>query len=212
MDNYIVDLLDPLNYIFSSNTWLLVNKRTKNAFLIDASSEINVIKRKLLKYDANLKAVILTHGHFDHIHKLSEIKNEFNVDIFIGVDDIELLRDSDKNGSNSLILSAVKTDVEVLDIESLPSVYYHDDVNVYRSPGHTKGSYLIRFDDFLFTGDTLFENGYGRTDLYGGSGNDMLKSLMQLVEIYKNYPNIVIYPGHGETIKLINAINNIGFR
>jgi len=152
---------------FGSNVYLIVNNKLNKKILIDTSSRWNkrelVLALKELKIDIkDINAVLLTHWHFDHVGNLELFKN---AEIFIS--DIEI-----KNFKlNKLNVKFKKLGKEIFGMK------------VIETPGHTAGSVCFLFDDVLFSGDTLFDVGYGRTDLATGSDQDMKKSLRMLKEI-----------------------------
>ena len=160
---------------------------------------------------AKITAILLTHGHFDHMMGLDFLRKQNpEAAVMIHVDDAELMSDGHKNafynfynkdydfGTADKLL--IKGDAVPLGKKS---------ISVIHTPGHTKGSVCYRIDNILFTGDTLMENGYGRCDLYSGDINQMALSLRRLTELSYNEPNITVYPGHGKSALLSDAINNI---
>ena len=141
-----------------------------------------------------IAAVLLTHGHFDHIRATDDIMQEGSV-LYIHQADAAMLRDPMENVSWMIRRQ--------ITVETAPVTVHEGDIidaaglqfQVLHTPGHTRGSCCYLAEDVLLTGDTLFhEGGYGRTDLPGGSGADMQRSLDRL---WKITPGKRIYPGHG---------------
>lgn len=168
------------------------------AILIDPAAEKQKIYSAL--NDKKILAVVLTHGHFDHIALADEICEENKVPLYIHVDDAEMLDDPRKNASylipgNHIVCKTAPTVFNGNDLLSFDDISF----KVLHTPGHTKGSCCFVFDDFIITGDTLFKNGIGRTDLYGGSMTDEYNSIMTLFNFDKDY---VLYPGHGASTSL----------
>lgn len=151
--------------------------------IIDPGGNPEKILAEIKKTKAKPKYIINTHYHFDHNLANLKIQKETGAKIliheaekeFIGFEVNKFLKEGDK----------IKIDDEFL--------------RVIHTPGHTKGSICLLGDNFILAGDTLFKDGYGRTDLPGGSAEDLEKSLKKLNKILK--PEMIIYPGHGEVFK-----------
>lgn len=171
----------------------------------DHDRVINYVKENHL-YCAGL---LLTHGHFDHIRGIKKFIKEFNCTVFIDEKDEELLLNSRLNCSkmSGEDFSINITNLYRLDDEdeiNFINKYY---VKVIETPFHTSGSvcYLIKSENALFTGDTLFKNSIGRTDLPTGSSRTVNSSLNKLINLDKN---LNIYPGHGEVTTLKHELEN----
>ncbi len=136
----------------------------------DAEKIIGVVKSNNLK----VKYVLLTHGHFDHIRAIPEIKKEFDVDILCN--------------PNENLKIPYKSIYDNKEIE-----FGDEKIKVIETPGHSRGSVCFLIRDNLFSGDTLFYHSFGRTDLPEGNENEMLNSLKKLFELPKK---IKVYPGH----------------
>ena len=171
-----------------TNTYIL--EKGNDVIIIDPACKIE----KLEPYinNKNVLAVLLTHGHFDHIKTVDSLYSKYKMPIYIHKDDEYLIRD--KKQSTNFGLS------EVIYVSS-PCMYYDegllkiDDFNfeVLFTPGHTKGSVCLIIENSMFTGDTLFHLSVGRTDLDGGSSSSLKNSLKIIREIEKD---LDIYPGH----------------
>ena len=143
-------------------------------------------------------AVLLTHGHFDHIRAAGEMARDFGAPVYVSAEDAEMLNDITKSDYTGM-LGLDKADWPTIEATPFPESLQGcgRDSTVLSTPGHSRGSVCLYLKDeaVLFSGDTLFRAGYGRLDLYGGKMGDMLRSLKGLFAL----PGAVrVYPGHGE--------------
>lgn len=175
---------------FSENTYLLsINDK---CILIDPGMIGSELQTELDKYE--LQFVILTHGHADHFLGIKDLK----VPIYISKTDLFLVRHPEYSYANQFNNNDKFNDKEFIDITKLP-LFEGKKFKLFSTPGHTKGSMCVQIEDRLFTGDTLFVDTIGRTDLYSGNTNEITKSLRLLEEKIGN--NTIIYPGHGGKAK-----------
>jgi len=173
--------------------------------VIDPGDEADKIVFTLKKMNLAPKYILLTHGHFDHILGVSELSLcSGNPEIAIHRLDAEYLGPGAYQ-VHSESVKAVFGDASFLDVywSEMPSAgtlleegSVIGPFTVLHLPGHTRGSaaFWDKEQNNLFTGDTLFANSYGRTDLPGGSEKDMQSSLKRLFDMN---PDITVYPGHG---------------
>lgn len=165
-----------------TNCYLLVSE--KEVAIIDPGGEPEKILKEFGKIKARAKYIINTHGHIDHTLANDKISKETGAEI--------LIYEAEKNFANFKISQAIKDGDEIKVGDSI--------LKVIHTPGHTKGSICLLGKNFIFTGDTLFKDGYGRTDLPGGSEAELKESLEKLAKLLK--PGLIIYPGHGESFKI----------
>ncbi len=188
---------------FAANTYLV--REDKDAVLIDCTAPVAEIRAALC--DATLHAILLTHGHFDHLLTLDAVSAETGVPVCLHESDAELPPDGTKNayaiffGRNAVYRAPDRllTHGEHLAFGALT-------FDVISTPGHTRGSVLYRMGNALFTGDTVFAAGYGRTDFYGGDPAALLASLRSLEGLPRT---LRIYPGHGEGATLGEALDRL---
>ena len=195
--------------MIENNNYLLIDENSKEAVLIDCSEYISEIEDNLKKYDAKLKYVLITHGHFDHILGLEELHKVFpETPILAPINDKELIED---------VSSFVDRFVGGLGHVNVPPITKYIDENeslsignskitVINTPGHTSGGVCYLVDDKLFSGDTIFLGSVGRTD-FGGNYQQLKNSVQYILNSLDE--DIKIYPGHGDltTIKY-EKINN----
>lgn len=198
-----------------TNTYVLKDKATNHAFVIDPAYNGRYIMDCLEKIKGNLKIIYLTHCHGDHTAALEEIYTSSlkeNIKIYIHENDVDGIFDEDKNckyilsepnftSLNNSDISSVK-DGEIL-------IVGNTTLEIIHTPGHTNGCSILYEKEYgiLFTGDTIFSDCYGRTDLKSGSIVDMKESIGKIFDRFSN--DITICPGHGDIVKLKDAKRNI---
>ncbi len=175
----------------SNNCYLIVDEATNQSALVDCSYWNG--KMEALIGDTDLKYILLTHGHYDHIGAVKQVKERYGAKVVISKEDEPML----SSGKLSL---AVFTRGETAYTSADITVHDGDElqlgeitIKVMATPGHTKGGLCYLAEDCLFTGDTLFCCSCGRTDFPGGSGEEMLQSLRRIKALDGDYK---IYPGH----------------
>lgn len=159
----------------------------------DANSIINYVESKGLQP----KAILLTHGHFDHIMAVDEVKEKYQIPVYAAEAEKETLMDTAKNlsagmGGTKLQLEA---DYWLKDGEELELL--GEPMRCLLTPGHTKGGMCFYFPKslILFSGDTLFQQSVGRTDFPGGSMSELLRSIREKLFVLPE--DVRVYPGHG---------------
>lgn len=199
--------LTPLS--FASNCYLAIS--SGHAYVIDPSASVERIVAALQEHGAVCKGILLTHGHFDHMLSLDALAEALpDAPICIHAADAENLADGDKNAYSTFFgrPHAYRSANKLLhEGDRLP--LGDEYLTVLHTPGHTKGSvcYLGSRNDYLISGDTLFAEGYGRYDLYGGDVNALLASLRRLSALPKQ---LILASGHGESCPLSDALNSLG--
>lgn len=172
-----------------TNCYIVYNEGNSSALVIDPGDEGEKILEAL--DGKQPAAVLLTHGHFDHTGGLSAFSD---VPIYIHPADDVMLMDSVWSAGSAFGDEAPRPPATDYVQEGQKLRLADLDITVLHVPGHTPGSVAYQIGDALFTGDTLFQRGYGRTDLPGGSMNDLARSIRRLLRLEKNW---IVLPGHG---------------
>ena len=176
-----------------TNCYFIINEETDEAVIVDPAAECKKIINKLTERKLNLKYIMLTHAHFDHMMALEELREKTGAPLCVHEDDAEAVTNTSLNymklfaNKNMTIKPA---EIILRDGDTI------NDIRVLHTPGHTKGSVCYFIGDNIITGDTLFKEDFGRTDLYGGDYNQLMDSLKKLAALEEEYK---IYPGHGSS-------------
>jgi len=188
-----------------TNCYLLCNEyqaedgtTQKQCVLVDPADDIAQIEELISRNHATLVAVLLTHGHYDHIMAAKSVRNEYHVPIYASCDEETLLASPDMNLSAlhgfEVMLEAdvLHNDGDVLHLAGM-------DIEVKHTPGHTIGGtcYYIAEAGLLFSGDTLFAASVGRTDFPTGSMSQIVHSIQDKLMVLPD--DTKVFPGHGES-------------
>lgn len=191
---------------FASNCYVLFSNG--HAAVVDPSANVDKILSEIKAHSATLDMILLTHGHFDHIMSLDELRNKTGAPAYIHKDDAELPSDAQKNAFYYFFHTERtyrRPEVELNDGDVLP--LGNETIRVVHTPGHTRGSVCYLCDGgMLLTGDTLFDGGYGRYDLYGGDGDVLYNTLRGMKKLDRT---LTIYPGHGGSTNLYEALKSL---
>lgn len=180
---------------FLVNCYLIWSKEEKIGVIIDPGDEDQMILERIGKIDFQPKAILLTHGHADHIAAVEPLIKKLDIPLYIGKGDEHMLASPSGNISAMVGLQItcppadhVLKDSDVISFGSLK-------FSVFSTPGHTQGGICYFIENSLFCGDTLFNGSIGRTDLPGGDYSQLINSINQ--NILSLPDDIICYPGHG---------------
>ena len=194
-------------YSFGANTYLIVSGG--EALVVDPAVSVEQITNAAAERGAVLKGILLTHGHFDHTVALDTLRRALPIEAYIHEQDAEMLTDGRKNAYYDFYGKECKyAPAENLLRDGSIIPIGDETLSVIHTPGHTKGCVCFLGDGFLVTGDTLFADSIGRTDLWGGSVTAMSASLEKLRTLPQD---LKIYPGHGAPAILGGALDNSAY-
>ena len=161
-------------------SYLVGDEKTKEAAVVDPGWEIGKILDIAKKHDLNVKHILVTHSHYDHIQQIKELFDATNATVYVHKEDSEEIKNK--------AIEKIKTigEGDTINIGKIK-------VKVLHTPGHTPGSVCYLAGNKLITGDTLFVGNIGRTDLPGGNQRIMSETLRRLKKLDEN---IEVYPGH----------------
>ena len=179
-----------------TNCYFLQNKETTELILVDPGAEAERISKMIEKLGKKPVAILLTHGHFDHITAADEVRKKFQTKIYASGKEKELMADPRMNVSVMMGESvSLKADVWLEDGQELEML--GETMRCILTPGHTGGGMCFYFPKacMLFSGDTLFQESVGRTDFPTGSSRELIRSVREKLLVL---PEAVrVYPGHG---------------
>ncbi len=182
-----------------TNCYILKQDDSRRAVVIDPGDDAIYIKSELHEFDAYPALILLTHGHFDHILAIDQLRTEKTL---VGIHEL----DADMLTTRDMFTAYLDKDPRPL--RSADRVFHKNEryvemngfeFEVLHTPGHTKGSVCYQFGDLLFTGDTLFCGGMGRVDFPGGDEDAMMRSLKKLYDIPGD---LDVFPGHDRVTTL----------
>ena len=174
---------------YQTNCYIIHDDASRSCCVIDPGYDADLILDKLEALGLTLEAILLTHGHFDHVGAVKELASETGCQVYIHPDDLSM---PPMMTAGPLYYTKTYAEGTQLKLAGL-------DIAVLHTPGHTPGSVCLLTGDTLITGDTLFAGSCGRTDLPGGDWATIRASLNRLAAIEAN---LWVLPGHGGTSQL----------
>ncbi len=179
------------------NCYIATCDETKESVIIDPGADPLVITNFIRSNNLSVKYVINTHGHIDHTGANKDILNEFPVPLVIHKDEVGMLKVGHLTPFAVMIGAKSSPPPGMLVSEGDVITFGQQELEVLHTPGHSPGGMCLysRKDRILFSGDTLFAMGIGRTDLPGGSYELLMRSITD--KIYTLPDDVVVYPGHG---------------
>ena len=173
---------------YQTNCYILWGEGSDSCIVIDPGFEPETVLRAVKTLGKTVEAILLTHGHFDHVGAVKEIAAETECRVYLCAEDLSMPA---MFTAGPLYYTDTYGEGDRLQLAGLS-------LRILQTPGHTQGSVCIACEDFLFSGDTLFEGSCGRTDLPGGNYAQILQSLKRL----RTLDDCRVFPGHGPATTL----------
>ena len=174
---------------YQVNCYIIHDEKSPFCCVIDPGYEADTILDKLSELGLTLEAILLTHGHFDHVGAVRDLAADTGCQVWLCAEDLALPTNLT---AGPLCYTNTYAEGTTLHLAGL-------DISVLQTPGHTPGSVCLIMEDTLFSGDTLFAGSCGRTDLPCGDSRAMRDSLRRLAALSENYR---VCPGHGPSSTL----------
>lgn len=186
--------------VYQENAYVIVDDATRDALIIDPGDEGESLVRYLESLKINLKAILLTHGHVDHVGAVDAVKDAFSVPVYISEIDMKFIE------QRKMAFGKMKR-ADFFLKEGDEFIFAGKKVQIIETPGHSRGSLSYYMDGLLFSGDVLFQNSVGRTDLPGGNMEELLYSIKE--KLMKLPGETRVFPGHGPetTLAMEKAFN-----
>ena len=164
-------------------SYIIGDENSKEAAIVDAGWEVDNLINICEKEKLKITKIILTHSHYDHTQKVDELASKTNATVYFHEDDSNEIKRVIKNPNIKIVKLKNNDEIKVRSIK----------IKVIHTPGHTHGAICLLVENKLLTGDTLFVNAIGRTDLAGGNTIKLFESLQKLKKLSDD---VEVYPGH----------------
>lgn len=178
-----------------TNCYILGDEKSKEAVVIDPGGDFEEIEKQVEESNLRVKYIVLTHGHFDHTGALAQLKKATSAEILVHVEDASML--SSAGQAQPFLMESgqdpLPADGTLKEGDKIQFGQYS--LEVLHTPGHTLGGISLLIDKMIFVGDTLFCGSIGRTDLPGGSFEQLIDSIKR--KLLTRGDDCLIYPGHG---------------
>ena len=178
-----------------TNCYFLKNKETGEILIVDPADAADKIVRKVSDMGGKPVGILLTHGHFDHILAVDDVRNKYKIPVYACRGEQQMLLEPSMNMSGHYGKGcSIKAEQLLDDLQVFEAAGFS--IQMIHTPGHTPGSccYYLKDENVLFSGDTLFYGSVGRTDFPGGSTAEIVRSLHKLVDSLPE--DTEVYPGH----------------
>ena len=195
--------------MIGTNCYLVINEETKESVMVDPGAYPAKVKNAVKEQGLKLKAVLLTHAHFDHIMGLSDVMEDVKVPVYVEEADLPMMTDGESNLSSTYVRGGYRFEeaVPVSDGQQLEIAGFQ--FRVIHTPGHTQGGvcYYVEKEGVLFSGDTLFCCSVGRRDFATSSTSALIRSIKEKLFLLSDETKV--FPGHmGATTIGNEKVNN----
>lgn len=178
-----------------TNCYILGDEKSKEAVVIDPGGDFEEIEKQVEESNLRVKYIVLTHGHFDHTGALAQLKKATGAEVLIHAEDTAMLSPADQNQPFLMESGQDPLPADGTLKEGDKVQFGQYTLEVLHTPGHTPGGISLLIDKMIFVGDTLFCGSIGRTDLPGGSFEQLIDSIKR--KLLTRGDDCLIYPGHG---------------
>lgn len=194
--------------IMRTNCYFLVDEEKNECIVVDPGYDAEGILSHIRDRGLKCVEIWLTHAHFDHIMGLAELREKTGAPLRMHPADTEILLDNGKNLMRVYGgIDIPQKEAELAFEDGMEIPFAGEKIKVLHTPGHTPGSVCLIFRDGILTGDTVFREGFGRTDFFGGDPDILDQSMAKIRQIEGDYR---LYPGHGASTTLEHEkFNNI---
>lgn len=180
--------------VYQANCYIIYDEKSMKGIIIDPGGEAEDIEKLVNDKGIAPQFILLTHGHFDHTGAVNDLKAAFNIPVYMNERDSFLVSGNEKRKVSFLPASdLINIDRYVKDGDVLE--YGDENARILETPGHTPGSISVSAGGCIFSGDTLFYGSVGRTDLPGGSHEQLIESIKSKLMVLDD--GTFVYPGHG---------------
>ena len=174
---------------YQTNCYILWDDAREDCIVIDPGYEPETVLRKAKALGKTVQAILLTHGHFDHVGAVKQIAADTDCQVWLHPQELSM---PEQLTAGPLYYTGTYGEGATLQLAGL-------ELRILHTPGHTPGSVCILCQGHMFSGDTLFQDSCGRTDLPGGDWKEIRQSLRRLASLEKDY---AVHPGHGPSTTL----------
>ena len=183
--------------MIQTNCYFMINRDTGKGLVIDPGDEPERLAREITREGCAAEAILLTHGHFDHVMGVEKLRAETGAKVYIHETDRRTVEETVSQPMMGFQPSSVPVDVWLTGEPVLELAGFR--IQVFLTPGHTRGGVCYYFENerVLFSGDTLFCGSIGRTDFPGGSYSALIRSVQE--KLFPLPDETRVYPGHEET-------------
>lgn len=178
-----------------SNCYIIWDDSEKIGAIIDPGDDAEIILETVKRLGIKIKYILATHGHFDHVGAVSQLKKELNVEFLSHKDDLFFIEDGENAARRWGIIIKQPPNPDRYIEEGDKIEIGNISLMVIYTPGHSPGGVSFLYDKMIFSGDTLFQGSIGRTDFRKGSFEDLKKSIKN--RLYTLPDDTIVYTGHG---------------